>query len=396
MATRFIVAAGISFYGDWLTTVALVVLLYRVTGSATGPALYILVRIAPRVLGPAPGGVLADRMGPVRIVVTCATAQSALTGAIALFAHYRVVPAIYVAVAGAQFLNSLAQPSYSAMIPRLAPKEQLGRINGLYSSLFASSILVSPAIGALILPHTTPELLIVADAGSFLIAAALLASLHPAQPAESDLHSSRGITAGVPIVLRDGMLRSLAAGYLANAAVITALQAVLVVAASQHFGHDVDVGWLYAAVGSGGLLGAVPVIRRTPRYVGRLGIVMATLGEMVPLALFVLVTNLAVAMLLLLLSSVAGTLYQTRGWVGLQQRVAPDLLGRTSAVIRFSMYVGMLAGAVAAVTMVQALGWQATVLIVIAACFVLLVASTLYGPGERPGHLVTPIDWPPL
>ena len=69
MVTRFLAASGISFYGDWLTTVALVVLLFRVTGSATGPALYILVRVAPRVLGPVPGGVLADRMGPVRITV---------------------------------------------------------------------------------------------------------------------------------------------------------------------------------------------------------------------------------------------------------------------------------------------------------------------------------------
>jgi predicted MFS family arabinose efflux permease len=396
MAIRFLAAAGVSFYGDWLTTVALVVLLYRVTGSPTGPALYILVRVAPRVLGPAPGGLFADRMGPVRVAVACATAQAVLTASIALFAHYRMVAAIYVAVAGAQFLNSLAQPSYGALIPRLAPKEHLGRINGVYSSLFGSSILVAPAIGALVLPHTTPELLILADAASFVIAAALLATLHLAQPPELDLHSARGFTAGVPIVLRDGMLRSLAVGYLANTAVITALQAVLVVAASQHFGRDVDVGWLYAAVGAGGLLGAVPVIRRTPLHVGRVGIVVATLAEMIPLALFVAVTKLPIAMLLLAVSSFAGTIYQTRGWVGLQQRVTADLLGRTSAVIRFSMYVGMLFGAVAAATMVQPLGWQATVLIVSAACFLLLLSSSLYGPGQRPVDETTPIDWPPL
>src|SRR5207244_3897181 len=105
MVTRFLAASGISFYGDWLTTVALVVLLFRVTGSATGPALYILVRVAPRVLGPVPGGVLADRMGPVRIAVWCASLQAVLTGSIVVFAHYRVVAAIYVVVAAAQFLN---------------------------------------------------------------------------------------------------------------------------------------------------------------------------------------------------------------------------------------------------------------------------------------------------
>src|SRR2546428_162090 len=77
-AARFLVASGISFYGDWLTTVALVVLLFRLTGSPTGPALYMLFRVAPRVLGAAPGGALADRYGPVRLATFCAVGQGVL------------------------------------------------------------------------------------------------------------------------------------------------------------------------------------------------------------------------------------------------------------------------------------------------------------------------------
>ena len=45
---RLLVAAGTSFYGDWLTTVALVVLLFRLTASPVGPALYIVARAAPQ------------------------------------------------------------------------------------------------------------------------------------------------------------------------------------------------------------------------------------------------------------------------------------------------------------------------------------------------------------
>ena len=246
------------------------------------------------------------------------------------------------------------------------------------------------------MPHTTPEALIVVDAASFLVAALLLGSLALPRSAEPQLLSGRGVFAGVPIVLRDRMLRSLAVGQLATAAVITTLQAVLVVAASQHFGRDVDVGWLYAGVGAGGLLGVIPVIRRTPIHVGGLGIVIATIGSIAPLALFVLVTNLALAFGLLLISSLAGTLWETRGWIGLQQRVADDLLGRTNAVIRLAMYIGMLAGAVAAVTMVRPLGWEATVLIVCGACGLILGVSTLLGPAERPAAQLSPIDWPPL
>ena len=47
-AVRLLIAAGTSSYGDWLTTVAMVVLLFRATHSPVGPALYMIARVAPR------------------------------------------------------------------------------------------------------------------------------------------------------------------------------------------------------------------------------------------------------------------------------------------------------------------------------------------------------------
>jgi predicted MFS family arabinose efflux permease len=314
----------------------------------------------------------------------CAALQGVLTALIVVFAHAGVVWAIYISVGFAQFLNSLSQPAYGALPPRLVSQKQLGRINGIYGALFASSIVVSPAIGAVLLTRTSPEWLIVVDAASFLIAAVLLVTLRPVALPEAETPSPKGFAAGLPIVLRDGMLRSLAAGWLANCAVITALQAVLVVAASQHFGGDAAVGWLYVAVGAGGLVGSLPVIRKTPTHVRRSEITVATLLEMAPLALFVIVTNLPLALVLLFFSSLAGTVYQTRGWVGLQQRVPPDVLGRTTAVIRFAMYLGMLIGAVAAVSLVQITGWQAAVVYTSLGGFAVLVAATIFGPSKHP------------
>ena len=52
--------------------------------------------------------------------------------------------------------------------------------------------------------------------------------------------------------------------------------------------------------------------------------------------------------------------------IGLQQRVPRELVGRTMAVIRSAQYIGMLLGAIAAVSLVGPLGWEATVLIVCA------------------------------
>ena len=155
-AVRLLVAAGTSSYGDWLTTVALLVLLYRLTHSPIGPALYMLARVAPKVVGPFPGGAFADRFGPARVAATCAAAQAVLTASIVVLADRDIVWAIYVAVALAQFFGAAAQPCYTALIPRVTSPDRLGRIQGIYSALSNSSILVSPAFGALVLPYTTP------------------------------------------------------------------------------------------------------------------------------------------------------------------------------------------------------------------------------------------------
>jgi DHA3 family macrolide efflux protein-like MFS transporter len=382
-----LIAAGASSYGDWLTTVALVVLLYRTTGSVTAPALYILARVAPRVFGPAPGGVLADRFGPARVAAVCAVTQGVLTVSIVVFAHGAIIWAIYVAVAAAQFLGAMAQPAYSAIIPRVVRREGLARINAVYSAIFESSILVAPAIGALLLPHVTAELLITLDAMTFFVAAGLLLSLHMGPAAASVVSTARrGISSGVSIVLRDGMMRSLAAAHLSTAIVVTALQAVLVLAAAQRFGHDTDLGWLYAAVGAGGIAGSLAVLRWRAPSVGRGIITAATLLELVPLALFAVTGNFALALFLLFASSFGAGIYQTLGAVGLQQRVPAELLGRANAVIRFSLYLGMLIGAVAAAVLVQLIGWVAVVLLVSAGsfAFLLIVSATAPRTADAP------------
>ena len=339
-SVRLLAAAGISFYGDWLTTVALVVLLFRLTHSPIGPAVYMLARVAPRLIGPFPGGALADRYGPARIAASCAVIQAVLTASIVVFAASRLIWPIFLVVALAQFLSSAAQPCYAAMVPRVTGAAGLGRIQGALAALNSSSIMISPAIGALVLNFTAPELLIGIDAATFLVSAALVVTL-----------SRVDNTAAAPAL----SFGRIAAG----------------------FGQDTVVGWLYASVGAGALLGTLPVLRRTPAKVAVQSIVLGTALELVPLAAFAFVTVLPLAMALLFVSGAGATLYQTRGAVGLQQRTPRELVGRTSAVVRFGGYLGMLLGAVAAVSLVQPLGWEATVLIVCAVGATLLFATAV-------------------
>lgn len=381
---RYLAASGISLYGDWLTTVALLVLLFRSTGTATAPALYMLARVAPRVIGATPGGVLTDRLGPVLTAVGCLLLQALMTAAIVVTSGTGQLWSIYVLVAGAQFINSMSRPAFSAMPPRLTDAEHLGRLNGLYAGLFASSMLVSPAIGALVLPHTTPQVLITADAVSFMLAALLIATLPIRAARRHDRRDAGRSRAGWSAIGHDATLRSAAAAAFGNAAVVTTLQAVLVVAAAQHFHHDVDIGWLYAAVGAGGVLGSLLFLGPTPRRVWRRQIIVLATAEVVPLAVFVFTANLPFALVLLFLSSLAATAYEVLAAVAMQQRVPLHLLGRANGAQRVAMYSGMLVGALAAVAFVGPLGWQTAVLLACALELAALAAFTLTGPRDEP------------
>jgi len=379
---RYLAASGISLYGDWLTTFALVVLLFRATGSATGPALYMLARVAPRVVGPTPGGVLTDRLGPVRVATTCLLIKAVLVAVLVVAADNSVIWAVYVLVAVAQFANAASQPAYAAMPPRVSAPVHLGRTNGLYGSLVASSILVSPAMGAIVLPHTTPEVLIAADAITFVVAAVLIGSLG-VRPGWPRLASpSGGARLGWRAVLGDASLRSGVAAIFGNSAVVTALQALLVVAATEHFHNDTYVGWLYAGVGAGGVVASLFFVRANPRAIRRRDIVVLATVEVAALALFVVVTNLAVAIALLFVSAVAAVTYQVLSAIAMQQRVPLNILGRASGARRQAMYLGMLLGALAALGLAGPLGWQATVLLVSGGAVAVLLLATFTGPRD--------------
>lgn len=379
---RYVVATGISLYGDWLTTFALVVLLFRTTGSASGPALYMLARVGPKVVGATPGGVLTDRFGPVRVATACLLVQGALTVAIVATAAAALIWFIYPLVAVAQLINSISQPAYAAMPPRLTAPENLGRVNGLYGALLASSILVSPAIGAFALPHTTPEILIGVDAASFFVAALLIAGVGArdmGQHLERHLPQAR---LGWQAIARDASLRSGTAAIFGNSAVVTTLQALLVVAAVDHFHHDFYVGWLYAAVGAGGLMGSLLFLRPNPRRIRRRDIVLLAAGEVLALALFVFALNIYVAAALLFLSSLAAVSYQVLSAIAMQQRVPLAVLGRANGARRQAMYIGMLFGAAAAVSLVAPLGWQGAVLVISGCAALVVVLASVTGPRD--------------
>lgn len=356
---RFLTASTISLYGDWLTTVALVVIVVRVTGVAAAPAGYMLARVAPRVVGAGAGGALADRFRPHRVLGLCSLLQAALVGGVLLSERAGNAWGIYAAVAIGSLVNGASRAAFGAVMPGIVEAERLGRANALYFIGFSSAQVVAPAIGAALLAWSGPDLLLVLDMVSFLVAAPLVLSL-PWLPGEATAPSGMwdATVEGLRTVRRDRVLTTLAAAHFSEGMVATAASSVLVLAAAERFGGDSRVGILYAAVGLGTIVAGFIALRAQPRPVSRAVIAVPAVISVVAISSFSVARPLGLALVPLFVDGLGGTLFETWGATEMQGRVDRNVLGSVSGAIVLTLFSGMMAGATAALVLVPLIHWD--------------------------------------
>ncbi len=126
---RLFVAHAVSRAGDAFNTVALVILVYRLTGSGLGVAATVAFEVAPvLLLGPV-AGVVADRF-PRRSVMLAADLARTLLAAALAFAHG--TPALAYAVAFGLSTGALAfNPAASSLLPEVVEADELVAANSL-------------------------------------------------------------------------------------------------------------------------------------------------------------------------------------------------------------------------------------------------------------------------
>ena len=375
---RFLAAATLSYYGDWFTTVALVVLVYRLSGPAA-PAGYMVARVVPRLVSGTAGGSLADRFEPHHLIAASSILQALATVAIIPSARIHAVWAVYGAVVVAQFAGGLAKPGVGALIPRIAPGRRLQRANSLCGFSQASSVAVGPAVAALLLSASGPELLLVIDALTFVVAALLIGTLRVRSRGEEVGIGRRGMGAGLEAVWQDPELRAIAASWMASAFAVTTASSVLVLIAGT-FGDASWVGYFYAAVGGGAVVVGPALLRLRPQRIGRDVIVGVAVVEIFCLALVTIHGPIWAALVELGVSGATGMVWQTWGATDMQTRAHPAVLGRVNAVAVTAASLGMLLGAVLALALVPAIGWQHTLFISVCVSLVVLAAGVALGP----------------
>jgi MFS family permease len=175
---RLWIGQGISFVGDAVSMVALVVLVVQITGSASAVGGALVARLLPTTASPL-AGVLADRVDRRVVLVASDLARAVLVLGL-VFA--RDLATIYVLVFLMGLARTVFNPTVRAAFPSVVGGGDLTRANALISGTFSVSETAGPALGGLLVATLGIDAAFVLDAVTYLVSAALLSVTPLARP----------------------------------------------------------------------------------------------------------------------------------------------------------------------------------------------------------------------
>jgi Na+/melibiose symporter-like transporter len=183
----------ISDLGDWLLMIGLPVFVFQLTGSAAATALTFLVELLPSLMLGSFAGVLIDRWDRRRTMVAVNAVQAVLLLPLLAVDGPDKLWLVY-AVAGLETtLALLFNPAKNALLPTLVEPSQLTTANALVAINDNAARLVGAPLGGLMVDTLGLTGIVLVDACSFVVAAALVALVRtrPATPAASPTRSQQ-------------------------------------------------------------------------------------------------------------------------------------------------------------------------------------------------------------
>ena len=265
-------ARAVSFLGDSLGLVALLLYTADATGRALSVALLLLVGdFAPALFGPLTG-VASDRFDLKGVMVLCELAQGVLVALVAL--TLPPLPLLLALVALRAVAAQVFQPASRAALPALVRDPDLGAANsslGFGTNAFEA---IGPLLAAALLTFVGVRGVLLADAATFFASAALLLPRPPLRAVsplgEASASFLADAWAGLGYVWSVPLVRIVGLGFFAVVAFNGVDDVALVFLAKGPLGGgDSAAGLLYAAVGVGlvagyallaGYAGRVPML----------------------------------------------------------------------------------------------------------------------------------------
>jgi MFS family permease len=362
--------AGVgSTLGIWAYGVAIAVFAYDANGAKAVGLLYFVRWSLAGAFAPWLA-LLADRISRRRVMLAADLLRAALVGGMAAVAgaHGPTVVvyglAVLASIAGAAF-----QPAQSALLPSLVrTPEELAASNVALSTTSSVGMFAGPALGGALLAVSSPWVVFVVTTAAFLWSAACLVRIPADSPPPLEGEAAKVVPAllgGFRAIASEPKLRLVIGLSGGQTLVAGALEVLLVIVALRllHAGNS-GVGWLNAAVGVGGLLGAVAAaaLAGRKRLAADFGVGLLLFG--LPLALAAAWTNTAFTLVLFALIGIGNTIVDVSSITLMQRTAGDDVLARVFGVLESLIFATLAVGALATPGLVALIGPRASLVAV--------------------------------
>ena len=361
---------AISMSGSWAYNVALVVFVFNATHSPAWVAAASMTRFLCALIASPFGGLLADRVERVRLMVTLDTVALVLQAGLAVLAALNgaVVLAIILA-ALTSVTGSSYDPSARAATPAIVGEEHLAAANSAQSAVENLAVIVGPAIAGALLIFAPPAVVFGVNAATFGLSAVLVGQIRArSQPADI----TKGGTVG-PLKQMAGGLAAffesptvmLLAGFSILASFVYGTDTVLfvVISRDQLGTGSAGYGYLLAALGVGGIVMAAFMNRiAAARRLGAI-IVIGMAVYCLPTALLAVVHAPWIAFLIEVLRGAGTIVVDVLAITALQRVVKPEVVARVFGVFFAFVLAAVSLGALLMPILLGIVGLNATLLI---------------------------------
>jgi MFS family permease len=362
---RVELAWGAAIAAEWAHFVALGVFAYSHGGtSAVGIAG--LVRLLPAAIVAPFAASFGDRFRRETFLLATALVGSASFAASAAgaFAGNRMLVFTFAAVAGLS--STLFRPALQALLPSLVrtPGELIAA-NAATSTIESIGTLAGPLLASVLVSVADVGVVFVVCSATLLFGALLLARVRvESRIAVTTARAREMIAAGFRAVTRSANTRLVLGLIIAQTFVRGALNVLIVVVVFRVFdGSAAEVGYLTAAIGVGGLIGAIGAMTLGGRRLAvPFGVALVFWG--VPIVLIAPKPSFAAALVLLAIVGAANSVEDVTVFTLLQRIVPNETLTRVLGLVWGVAMGGVAIGSIVAPAIVAAIGPRAAFVVV--------------------------------
>nr|WP_246101065.1 MFS transporter [Streptomyces cyaneus] len=373
----------VSRFGDALRTTALPLLAVQLTDDPLVIASVTACGYVPWLLFGLLGGAVADRVDQRRAMWAVDLVRGLLVAgfALAVGLGHASIPLLLVLAFSLTTLQTLFDNASTALLPSLVDREALGSANArlMTGQQLAGGLLAGPFVPLLLTAGAAMPF--VADASTYLLAAALVATLRirppepEPRPAGSTLRAEIG--EGLRTLRRDPALRAVCVATLLCNIGMGALIATLVLHVTRWLhGGQTAYAAAMTAYTAGSLAGGF-VAQRIARRTGRVrALLLAGTVQTASLLLAGTVRHLAAFLAAMALLGAMGMVWNVNQVTLMQQRSPESMVGRIASAFRTASTSGAPVGALLGGAVAGAFGLNGPALLA-AVLFTLAVTSLI-------------------